>query len=747
MGQRHIRKYTLAIMFIVLPLCGIAAILYTNLHAEAISDKGLVINEIVAKNLSGLKTPEGKTSDWIELYNSGKGAINLSDYFLTNSLNKKDKMNLPEYMMNPGQYLILFADGEEGIDEQGNIHVNFALNSDGGRIALYQNGELVDLIEYPEQQFDLSYGKKINDLNQCGFFPYTTPGKSNPVEFLASAQQTQADWGPVSFSNKGGFYKTDLELSLWSDEPDAQIVYTLDGSEPTIDSSVYKEPIKLSERTDERNRYTTVPCMADKQYGVYNIGLEYGINSVFKSTVVRARILKDGILGSEITTNTYFINAVYSMPVVSLSVNAEEMFDETNGIYTIGVWAEQLKHLGNNSFWQYGNYMVDKAIDSHMEYYDANGNCLFETSGQLKLNGGWSAAFSQQKSLKFSWDEAKSLPGILNEEYQYTALKLKGPGGGEIYPTLYQDVYVQNLIYDENVGTYKGDFAIVFINGEYWGIYAVVEPKDRTYFMNHYHADEVECMYPGNWSNILAVRYGTESTLNEFAELYAEMVKRDFQTEENYSWIQTKVDLQSFINTVAAESFFCNMDGLRYGDHNMYMWRSTKKNDSNEYEDGRWRWMIYDFDAAMNTINEPYMDENTLEELLNFQVNDNTNFTVTLFQKLWENMAFRKLFCEEYITKLDTIYSCENLTSAFDCHVNQLETEMEENLSRLEIGKNLYYDWTAEEGASFDWYFNSTMDEFYRDKDLVNQWLLQRTDVMRGYLEQYMKEIADEPGK
>lgn len=179
----------------------------------------------------------------------------------------------------------------------------------------------------------------------------------------------------------------------------------------------------------------------------------------------------------------------------------------------------------------------------------------------------------------------------------------------------------------------------------------------------------------------------------------------------------------------------------------MYMWRSTKKNDSNEYEDGRWRWMIYDFDAAMNTINEPYMDENTLEELLNFQVNDNTNFTVTLFQKLWENMAFRKLFCEEYITKLDTIYSCENLTSAFDCHVNQLETEMEENLSRLEIGKNLYYDWTAEEGASFDWYFNSTMDEFYRDKDLVNQWLLQRTDVMRGYLEQYMKEIADEPGK
>lgn len=746
MEQRCARYCVQALIFIALPLCGIIAILCTNLRTEGASDKGLVLNKIVSKNLSGLQNSEGKTVDWIELYNAGKESINLCDYSITDSLSQKDKMNLPEYIMYPGQYLVLFADGKEGIDESGYLHVNFSLESDGGKIALFQDDKLVDLLEYPEQQFDFSYGKKLNDLSQCGFFSYATPGKSNPIEFWVLPQQKQADLGYVSFSKEGGFYNTDFELSLWSDDLDAQIVYTLDGSEPGMDSMIYEEPINLSERTNEMNQYTTVPCMADKQYGAYNVGLEYGINNVFKSTVVRARLLKDGVLGNEITTNTYFINAEYSMPVVSISINAQEMFDETEGIYTVGVWAEHLKHLGNNSFWKYGNYMLDKSIDGHIEYYTTDGTCLFETAGELKLNGGWSASFSQQKSLKFSWDEWKYLPGILNEEYQYTNLKLKGPGGGAIYPTLYQDVYIQNLIYEENVGTYNGNFVIVFINGEYWGIYAVAESKDKTYFRNHYCVDEVECMYPGNWSNILAVRYGNEDTLDEFAELYAEMVKSDFKIAENYSWIQKKVDLESFINTVIAESFFCNMDGIRYGDHNMYMWRSTRKDGSNEYEDGRWRWMIYDFDGTMNTINEPYMDENTLEEILNLQINENSNFTVTLFQKLWENKEFRKLFCEKYMDKLNTVYSCENLTSAFECHINQLEKEMEENLSRLEIGKNQYYNWTAEEGASFDWFFNSTMENFYRDEDLVNQWLSQRTEVMRGYLYLYLEELEDRYG-
>jgi hypothetical protein len=733
-----IKKIIKIIILLVIPVCGIIILCYQNINIKNDVEKTLVINELVAKNLSGLTNEDGETVDWIEIYNASSEAINMNMYTITDDVNKKDKAQFQDYILESGEYVIVLADGDEGIDDLGYIHVKFSLNSDGGKVAIYRNEEIIDLLEYPKLQYDLSYGRRLSNLDETGIFAYLTPGKQNPDDFLVN--DVYDDLGSVYFSQDGGLYDEEFELSLYTDDIGTQIVYTLDGSEPTVESKVYTEPILIRERTADANKYTVAKCMADLQYGVYNVGLDYGINNVFKGTVVRARILKNGKLGNEITTNTYLVNSSYSMPVVSVSINEDEMFDETEGIYMLGLYAKRLRDIGNKSFWTKGNYASDKAISAHVEYYDTDGKCLFDTEGKIEISGGWSSAFSQQKTLKFSWEDSVQLDGIFDTGYQYNSFKLKGPGGGEIYPTLYQDVYVENFIYGENVGTYEGDFCIVFINGEYWGIYALTETKDKSYFYNHYNVENLVC---GSWLGIFAVRYGDETDLDEYSRLYADISSKDFSEYDNYISIQNKIDIESFMNVIIAESFFCNIDGIRYGDHNMYMWRSSDLDETNIYADGKFRWMIYDFDATMNTINEPYMDENTIENILNYQISENTNFTLMLFQKLWESKEFRRLFCETYIEKLSTLYTRDNLISAFESHTEKLEVEMEENLSRLEIGKNKFYNITVEEGSSFDWYFNSTMEEFYRDKNLVLQWLDQRTEVMMQYLEEYLEELED----
>lgn len=66
------------------------------------------INEVVASNAT-FDDEDGDSPDWIELYNYGSTAISLEGMSLTDDLQDPDKWVFPQQILEPGQYLVVFA--------------------------------------------------------------------------------------------------------------------------------------------------------------------------------------------------------------------------------------------------------------------------------------------------------------------------------------------------------------------------------------------------------------------------------------------------------------------------------------------------------------------------------------------------------------------------------------------------------------------------------------------------------------
>ena len=87
----------------------------------------------------------------------------LNNFFLTDDPGNITKWKLPNILLNPRQYLIVWAD-EDG--HQGELHANFKLSKDGEFVGLYDGPENnfapIDTISFPEQETDRSYARRPN---------------------------------------------------------------------------------------------------------------------------------------------------------------------------------------------------------------------------------------------------------------------------------------------------------------------------------------------------------------------------------------------------------------------------------------------------------------------------------------------------------------------------------------------------------------------------------------------------------
>ena len=125
-----------------------------------------LITEFVASNGSFVDG-RGLTPDWIEIHNPTSQAINLAGWHLTDEADNLDKWTFPaaaQSMLDPGEYLIVFASGQDVetyIDPSGFMHTDFELSADGEYLALTDANNVIIhefAPEYPRQVHDVSYG-------------------------------------------------------------------------------------------------------------------------------------------------------------------------------------------------------------------------------------------------------------------------------------------------------------------------------------------------------------------------------------------------------------------------------------------------------------------------------------------------------------------------------------------------------------------------------------------------------------
>ncbi len=122
----------------------------------------IVINEIMSNNVSSIMDPSSSFEDWIELYNTNNFPISTSGLFLTDTLELLHKWELPNYIILPNSYAIIWAD-EDG--SQGDMHANFKLSNLGEQLILSNiDSIIIDSITYIAQMDDIAFARLPNGI-------------------------------------------------------------------------------------------------------------------------------------------------------------------------------------------------------------------------------------------------------------------------------------------------------------------------------------------------------------------------------------------------------------------------------------------------------------------------------------------------------------------------------------------------------------------------------------------------------
>lgn len=606
----------------------------------------LCINEILIANASVNYDREFfNFSSWIEIYNKDASPVNMSSYYLTDSRKKVLKWKFPNVTIPAKGFLLVWADKEDTL-----LHTNFKLDVNGEFIGLYYfNGQPVDTFAYQPQHPNISYGRSPDGSATWAYYGKPTPGRSNGTGVSTFTPN------PV-FSPRGGFYSSQVTVSLSCPSPTATLYYTLDGSEPADTSTPYTGPL------------------------VFN-----------KNTVLRVRAYDNGKLPSDIITHSYFINETATVPVVSATVPPKFLWDDSIGIYVVGV-----NGVPNSSTTPPANYYRDWERAANVEFFPSvNDTAVINTYCGVEIAGSASRAHPQ-----------KSLDTKIKEKYGRSKVKYKlfphrsydnihsfvirnsgndwmdnnNSAGIMCRDGLIQTV-AQNQM-DVDLMDYRP--AIVFLNGQYWGITDFREKLDKYYCNNNFpqvdkdNLDMIKQFWPpGHEYEIVE---GDTALMRRF---FTFIKTNDMANASNYKKVCDSMDIREFINYIIVESFSNNID---WPVNNIKLWRQQGVT--------KWRWMVYDTDMGFggffpnappawypnqtNILQRAYAADSDMKPDNNYQ----GKWTSIVLGSLMKNTSFKNEFAQTYAAHLNSTYLPVRLNRITDSIKALLDPEIQRHINR-----------------------------------------------------------------
>jgi hypothetical protein len=141
----------------------------------------LWVNEVLLFNGSINTDEQGEYDSWVEIYNASPNSIDMGGMYLTDDYNNPAKWQIPaDTVINSGQWILFWADAEPN---DGPLHTNFSLNSEGGFVGLYTSGSgNIDYLNYDPIPTDVSYGRYPDGTKSRREFTTPTPGAENYLE-------------------------------------------------------------------------------------------------------------------------------------------------------------------------------------------------------------------------------------------------------------------------------------------------------------------------------------------------------------------------------------------------------------------------------------------------------------------------------------------------------------------------------------------------------------------------------------
>ena len=477
----------------------------------------LVINEAAPYNSGTLLDWNRNAYDWVELKNTSSEPLSLAGWTLTNDIQFPELYALPDRTLAPGGLLVILCAGEDDPRDYSHDYAPFRISSQEERLFLFApDGSLSDRVLVR----DVPYGGSIGRLEGgAGFYLFNTPTpeRENTLGFRHQAP-------PVTADVPQGIYN-DVESLTVALSGHGEIHYTLNGSVPTKRSPVYTEPLTLK-----------------------------------KTTVVRAVSLTADECSSDVATYSYILNENHVLPVASLVCDPV-----------------QFKKIYQGSF---------RGDEVDGEFVLFNGaETEFSHGCSVRLHGNTSRYARDQKPLvvefngRFGGDLEYDVFST-GEITTYSSLMLRGETVMYVYILRDSVASVVAEMVSGTVLALDNRYAVLYVNGQYFGIYPIREDYSRQYVASHTGSTLASCR--------VVKAPVKEYTAPDLLALIADASLSDMTVDENYERAAEHLDMPAFADWLLLEGYFNNHD---VGGNIRYVYGDNTG--------GKWRPTFYDLDISM----------------------------------------------------------------------------------------------------------------------------------------------------
>lgn len=512
--------------------------------------------------------------------------------------------------------------------------------------------------------------------------------------------------GPF-FSETSGFFSNAFELEISTNYPKGLVFYTLDGSEPSINAQLqplgstysYQSPIliqNLANQTNALPNYVSTTRFGDSTPP----------NEIFRANIVRAVVVVENGDRSNPVTQTYFVDTNminrYTMPVVSLVSEPDGLFDPILGIYAgeessnDDIQEDSIEEMAN-----YDQRGMKWERPASFQLFSKEGDLLIDQNVGVRIHGNEFTRPYPQKSLLisansqydsqsiFQYDFFPELNYRFNQKKVNTYCDLILRNGGNNWNGLtIIDSLSQSLLAQTHLDYQGSQPVIVFLNGEYWGIYNLQTKYDEQYFESYYGIDPDEITL---LENETIVKIGDPDDARQYDRILrfidskydenAYATSTTLSNDKSYQYVSTLMDIENYIDYMVIELYFGNRDWLS---NNVYQWRMEKEEASESAtdlygHDGKWRWMIADLDmgfldASYNSIYYVFHDDG-------IEYKDHPSATF-LIRSLLENPNFSTGLIRRFADQLNTTFKEEVVIAKIKEYQDIYAPEVEENIKR-----------------------------------------------------------------
>ncbi len=586
----------------------------------------VIINEYSCSNMNGYVDNFGDNEDWVELYNTTGAPINLTGYYLSDKASNLLKWPVPSGTIPANGFIMVVASGKNTVNGQ-ELHTNFNLKQTQGEWIILSNtfGNVIDSLKIVHlTQRNHSVGRSTNAAADWKLFTTPTPNANN-----VGAQNFYEPTPVISLAP--GFYPAAQTATITCSDLAATIRYTTDGSDPSGTSPVYGGPVNIN-----------------------------------STQVLRARAFGADD-PSFVETNSYFIGVTHTVPVVS--VCSDEVFD--------------LVANGN----QFGGNKIGS-----FELFEQDGSFIDEGQGDFNKHGNDSWAYDQRgfdfiMRDQFGYNDDldhQIFPEKTRTSFQRVMLK---PGASDNYPfetggAHIRDAFIHTLSLRSDmlldVRTWRP--CVVYLNGQYWGVYEIREKADDHDFTDYYYdQDKFNLQYLKTWGGTWQ-DYGAPNAQPDWDALVNYIMTNNMAPGPNFDYVKSQLKWASLADYFMINSYVVNQDWLNW---NTAWWRGmdplgTKK---------KWRYTLWDMDATFGHyvnytgIPDPSANADPCNAE-NLPDPGGQGHTGILQKLINENPTVEQYYITRYVDLVNTTFSCPSMNALLDSMINEITPEMTGQIAR-----------------------------------------------------------------